>query len=226
MTKTVIYLRASTNEQATNGCSLAVQRERCQQYAALYGLDIVGVCEDAGLSGKSLDRPGLKRALALLESGEADALLVAKLDRLTRSVRDLAELLETFNPDQGRPALLSVAEQIDTRTAGGRLVLNVLTSVGQWERETIAERTRDALRHKRAAGQTFNHTPYGFDREGDRLVENAAEQAILGKIKALHVAGDSLHAIAATLNAEGIATKKGGRWFASTVRNLVTRAAA
>ena len=85
--------------------------------------------------------PGLQRALALLKTGPVEALLVVKLDRLTRSVVDLGQLIETYFAP-GKAALMSVAEQIDTHSAAGRLVLNILASVSQWERETIAERTR------------------------------------------------------------------------------------
>jgi DNA invertase Pin-like site-specific DNA recombinase len=111
------------------------------------------VIEDAGLSAKTLDRPGLQTALAMLKTGQAAGLVIAKLDRLTRSVRDLGALIE--GPfAAGKAALLSVSEQIDTRTAGGRLVLNILGSVSQWEREVIGERTAAALQHKktRASG--------------------------------------------------------------------------
>ena len=122
--RTVAYLRVSTEDQASKGVSLDVQREKITAYADLYGLELVEIIEDAGVSAKSLDRPGLQRALGLLKEGTADALLVFKFDRLTRSVRDLGSLIETtFSPETGKPALLSVQDQIDTRSAAGRLVL-------------------------------------------------------------------------------------------------------
>src|SRR3954451_4598324 len=97
--KAVAYLRVSTDEQAAHGVSLAAQKGKVAAYAELYDLELVAVIEDGGASGKTLDRPGLKRALAVLHRGEAGALVVFKLDRLTRSVRDLGELLERhFGP--------------------------------------------------------------------------------------------------------------------------------
>ena len=130
MTKTVAYLRVSTDKQADKGLSLDAQRVKVAAYAELYDLDIVEVVVDAGVSAKTLDRPGLSRALTMLRTGKAEALLVVKLDRLTRSVRDLGDLVETyFAPSKS--ALLSVSEQIDTRSAAGRLVLNVLAAVSQ-----------------------------------------------------------------------------------------------
>jgi hypothetical protein len=133
--------------------SLDAQRAKVKAYAELYDLELAEVIVDAGESAKSLDRPGLKRALGMLKAGEAEALLVVKLDRLTRSVVDLGTLVERYFAP-GKAALLSVGEQIDTRSAAGRLVLNVLASVSQWEREAIGERTcaspiRDLARRRR-----------------------------------------------------------------------------
>ena len=93
-------------------------------YAGLYGLELVAVVEDAGVSAKTLERPGLQSVLAMLRRGDVEAVVVAKLDRLTRSVRT-----------EGNAALLSVNEPIDGRSAGGRMVLNLLATVSQWARE-------------------------------------------------------------------------------------------
>lgn len=224
MTKVVAYLRCSTEGQAINGVSLAVQREKVEGYAKLYGLDLIATVEDAGLSAKTLDRPGLTEALALLDKGEAEALLVMKLDRLTRSVRDLGALIDSHF-SEGKADLMSVQDQIDTRSAAGRLVLNVLVSVAQWERETISERTRSALSHKKATGKVYGHTPFGFDRADDNLVPNAAEQAVIERIKALRVAGVALGKIADAMNADGAKTKNAAAWTAMQVKRVLERAA-
>ncbi|MBI3722714.1 recombinase family protein [bacterium] len=159
-TRVIGYVRVSTDKQADEGVSLAAQRSKLEAYASLYGLELVEVVVDAGVSAKTLDRPGLGRALDRLARGEADGLLVAKLDRLTRSVRDLGTLIaEHFET----AALLSVAENIDTRSAAGRLVLNVLASVAQWEREAIGERTSAAMAHMAEEGRfTGGEAPYGY----------------------------------------------------------------
>ena len=162
-TRTVAYLRVSTEKQADAGVSLEAQQDKAKAYASLYDLSLVEVVIDAGESAKTLERPGLQRALTMLKTGKADALLVVKLDRLTRSVVDLGALIETYFAP-GKAALLSVSEQIDTRSAAGRLVLNILASVSQWERETIGERTRDAMKHKQAQGEYIGgHAPYGYN---------------------------------------------------------------
>src|ERR1700730_5734959 len=118
MTRTIAYLRVSTDKQADRGVSLDAQRAKVAAYAELYDLELLEVIIDAGESAKSLDRPGLQRALGMLKAGEAEALLVVKLDRLTRSVVDLGTLVERYFAP-GKVALLSVGEQIDTRSAAG-----------------------------------------------------------------------------------------------------------
>jgi len=151
-TRTIAYLRVSTDKQADRGVSLDAQRAKVKAYAELYDLELAEMIVDAGESAKSLDRPGLKRALGMLKAGDAEALLVVKLDRLTRSVVDLGTLVERYFAP-GKAALLSVGEQIDTRSAAGRLVLNVLASVSQWEREAIGERTATAMQYKAKQGE-------------------------------------------------------------------------
>jgi DNA invertase Pin-like site-specific DNA recombinase len=199
-------VRVSTAGQAERGISLEAQEERLRAYASLYDLELVDVIVDAGESAGTLDRPGLRRALAMLKAGQADGLLVAKLDRLTRSVRDLGTLVETSFKDH---ALLSVAEQVDTRTSSGRLVLNVLASVSQWEREAIGERTSNALRHKQSRGEyTGGDRPFGYRVEDGRLVEDEAEQATIRRARELRAAGLPLRKIADSLHSQGLTSRK------------------
>lgn len=198
--KTVAYIRVSTDKQASEGVSLDAQRAKLTAYASLYDLTIVALEVDAGESASTLERPGLKRALAMLRKGTAHALLVVKLDRLTRSVRDLSDLVDRYFKT-GKRALLSVGEQIDTRTAAGRGVLNILGSVGQMERELIGERTAAAMSHLRAQGRyTGGDLPLGFCRAPTgELMACAGETSVIGEIRALRAAGLSVRAIAGTL---------------------------
>jgi DNA invertase Pin-like site-specific DNA recombinase len=176
--------------------------------------------EDAGASAKTLERDGLREVLSRLESGEAAALIVAKLDRLTRSVADLAALIEEYFD---RFSLVSVGEQIDTSTAAGRLVLNVLMSVAQWEREAIGERTRAALQHKKAQGQRIGSIPYGsrLGADGATLQENTEEQAIIRAVLEFDAAGLSRCRIGAQLTAHGYRPRGGGVWHHQTIKNIL-----
>lgn len=221
------YVRVSTEEQANSGQSLDAQRTKAIAYAALYDLELVEIIEDAGQSAKTLKRPGLERALAMLASGKADGLLIVKLDRLTRSVADWQRLIDRYFGEKAGAQLFSVADSIDTRTAAGRLVLNVLLSVAQWERETIAKRTADALQHKIRNGERCGKIRFGYDlaEDGKTLMPNADEQEAVSLMHELREAGESLRAIADELNRRGIATKQGGEWKHTTVKGILARAA-
>lgn len=219
--KVIGYVRVSTEDQAAHGVSLEAQRSKLEAYAALFDHELVAVVVDAGTSAKSLKRDGLQEALAALDAGQAEGLLVAKLDRLTRSVKDLGALLDTHF--RARFSLLSVADQIDTSTAAGRLVLNVLASVSEWEREAIGERTSAALQHKIANGEHVGSPALGFDMVDGVLTKNLDESATLDRIRALAAEGRTLRDIPAVLAAEGHKTKRGGDWHPQTVSRAIKR---
>jgi site-specific DNA recombinase len=220
------YVRVSTEEQAQTGVSLDAQRDKISMFVKLHGLDLVGMASDEGVSAGSLDRPALTEALASLDAREACGLIVAKLDRLTRNVRDLGNLIDRYFGANVGHNLVSVDGSIDTRSASGRMVLNVLTSTSQWELETIRERTQAAMDHKRSKGEVIGTVPYGFTREpgSNRLVFSLEENETIEVIHKLHVLGLSLRTIAAHLTGLGRPTKRGRPWAASTIRELLKRA--
>jgi site-specific DNA recombinase len=207
--KIIAYCRVSTEEQANEGYSLGSQQVKLEAYCSLYSHDLVEVVVDGGQSAKTMNRPGLQRCLTALRSGQAEGLLVLKLDRLTRSVKDLSYLLEEYFFKNSN--LLSVSEQIDTSTAGGRLMLNLMASISQWERECTGERTKAALQHKKSLGH----------RLGAPALEDPATIARLQELKG---AGLTYEAIADTMNREGHPTKRGGAWHSSTVYYVLKRA--
>lgn len=216
--RTVAYLRVSTEKQVDK-VSLPAQRAKVESYAKLYDLELVAIEVDDGESAKSLDRPALQRALAMLRDGRAGALLVVKLDRLTRSVRDLADLVEMYFAKDA--ALLSVSEQIDTRSAAGRMVLNILTVIGQWEREAISERTLAAMQYLREHGKkTGGDLPYGYRlaKDGKTLRPHAPEQRVIGKARELKLRGWSFRAIARTLALEGLRPREGKRFHHEQIK--------
>jgi site-specific DNA recombinase len=143
--KTIGYVRVSSDKQADRGVSLEAQAEKIRAMAVVHNAGLIDIIVDGGESAKSLNRPGMARLLALVDTGEVQAVIIAKLDRLTRSVKDLCRALSA--------ALVSVAELLDTGSAAGRLVLNIMTAVSQWEREAIGEHTWDAMSHKRSNGE-------------------------------------------------------------------------
>jgi site-specific DNA recombinase len=222
--KTVGYVRVSTDRQAEHGVSLEAQEAKIRAMATVHGTELAKVIVDGGESAKSLNRPGIAKLLAMVDAGGVNVVIVAKLDRLTRSVKDLCELLERF--ERRGVSLVSVAESLDTGSAAGRLVLNIMTAVSQWEREAIGERTRDALRHKRSQGQRVGNIPFGSRLGGDgQLLEpDPAEQDALAEIRALRNNGDTLRGIAATLNHQAYRTRRGTPWRLESVARVLKQA--
>lgn len=217
MTKAIGYIRVSTDKQADHGVSLDAQREKLKAYAMLYDIELVDLVVEQG-SAKCLKRDGLQEALGRL-GVDADALLVVKLDRLTRSVADLGRLVETYFQDH---ALLSVGEQIDTRSAAGRLVLNVLASVSQWEREVIGERTSAAMQHMRSMNKyTGGKVPYGYKLVEGELVEDKAEQCVIMLVAKYKGLGLSYTKIARVLKDAGHLSRTGKQFDHKSIKQMV-----
>lgn len=221
--KAIGYVRVSTDKQADRGVSLEAQAEKIRAMAVVHGAELLDIIVDSGESAKSLNRPGMARLLTLVDGAEAKAVIIAKLDRLTRSVKDLCTLLERF--ERRGVALISVAESLDTGSAAGRLVLNIMTAVSQWEREAIGERTRDAMSHKRSQGQRVGNIPYGCRLAGDRvhLEEDPEEQAVLAEIRQLRYEGATLRGIASALTHRAYRTRRGTEWRLESVARVLRR---
>jgi site-specific DNA recombinase len=226
--RVVGYVRVSTEDQARDGVSLDAQREKVRLFAELHGLDLAGVVADPGGSAKTLDRPGMKRVLAMLDAGDVAGLVVFKLDRLTRNLGDWSFLIERHFGEKAGRSLMSVSESIDTRTAAGRMVLNIMMTVAQWERETIVERTRGAMQFKRSRGERISgRVPYGFrlHDDGRTLVPAPEEDQARLEAASLQSAGWSLRRIAAEFDRRGIPTKTGRPWSHTGIQSLLKRPA-
>lgn len=215
--RVVAYARVSTDQQAERGISLEAQRARLEALATLHEWGDVEHVADAGESAGTLERAGLRRVLAAVEAGDVAVVAVCKLDRLTRSVADLAHLLQLF--ERHGVQLVSVAESLDTGTAAGRLVLNVMASVSQWEREAIGERTADAMRHLRAVGRRVGAVPYGYRLAGDgrTLVVDAGERRVAARLAAWRSEGLTLAACAARANTRKLQRRDGRAWNINAV---------
>jgi DNA invertase Pin-like site-specific DNA recombinase len=204
----VLYSRVSTDEQAQSGYGLDAQRTELARAAVFHRWDVVDVVRDEGASGKDLDRPGLRHALELIAAGAADGIAVAKLDRLSRSVVDFGDVLEWLQAAGGSLAALDL--QVDTSTPGGHLVANVLMAVAEWERRTIAARTKAGLAAKRARGEATGRPAI------------ADHPALVARVLELHAEHPSLSEVARILTEEGWPTVRGGRaWRASALQRIV-----
>lgn len=192
--KAVGYVRVSTDEQAREGQSLEVQSSRVAAYCEAKGWELLRTYTDEGESGKSLARPGIQSLIADLKNNGVDVVVIVKLDRLTRSIRDLGSLIDDLFKGV---ALASVEESLDSSTANGRMVMNLLGSVAQWEREVIGERTKAVLDHKTEKGEHVGRIPYGFAiGESGKLIEKPEEIQNIRKMKREHHRGRSIREIA------------------------------
>lgn len=220
--RAVGYVRVSTEEQSTHGCSLSAQSEKIRSYCGLYGVDLIEIIEDAGQSAKTLGRPGLQRALTLIDAGAVESIVITKLDRLTRSLRDWASLIERHFV-AGRATLLSVDDKIDTTSAAGRVVLNLLIAISQWEREAIGERTSIALRHRQRQGIHVGSAPFGAQIQDGRLIEDEQELRAVTLAMRFRQKMMSYQKIAIELARLEIPTKRGGQWRPQTIRQIILR---
>ena len=228
--KTAIgYVRVSTQEQVSEGVSLDAQRDRLKGYCKLNGIKLIDIKADEGVSGGTLERPGLQAALAMLRRGTANTLIVVKLDRLSRSLRDVCTLVEDYSGNE-RYHLLSLCGMANTHSAAGRMVLMNLANYAQFEREMIGERTRDALRHLKSQGVRLGPAPYGYALSDDvepngrrRLVPIPSEQEVIQKITAMHSEQIKMRVIARKLNDEGIPARR-GKWFVNRICLILQRA--
>ncbi len=221
--RAVGYIRVSTRDQADNGHSLDAQRAKIEAYATLHDLELSATIMDDGQSAKSLDRPGMCELLTMIRRRDVGCVVVSKLDRITRSVRDLGELIELFQKHGVEFA--SVNDHIDTGTASGRLVLNVMASVSQWEREAIGERTAEALAHVRSQGKRVSpwaEYGYRFDEDG-AYVEAPEEQEAIRLIVQLRDDGSTLREIGEKLEASGFLSRTSRRLAPSVIRAALNR---
>jgi site-specific DNA recombinase len=216
------YSRVSTQEQSAEGVSLDAQRHRIEAWAEATDADLIDVVEDAGVSGSRplALRAGGYRIDALLNqrAPEADLVVVTRLDRLGRDAAENLALLRRFA--NGRVGLVSILDRLDLSTPTGRAMAGVASVFGQLERETIGERTSQALTHLREQGRVYGPVPYGFDRKGDLLVKNRKEAQIVHQITDMRDVGHSYQAVAQRLNSEGVPAKRGGPWSPMSVRSV------
>jgi len=205
--RVIAYVRVSSEEQKLSGAGLAAQRHALEMEAARQGWTIIEVIEDAGYSARDLKRPGVQRALEALRGGEADALAVAKLDRLSRSMLDFASVMNAAQKEGW--GLIALDCAVDTTTPAGEAMANILAVFAQFERRLIGQRTRDALAAKRAAGVRLGRP-------------RALPESVVQRVVREREAGKTLAAIAQGLNDERVPTAQGGaRWHPSTVRAVL-----
>lgn len=206
--RAILYSRVSTEEQVVSGLGLAAQLDRMRSAATAREWTVVAELADEGVSGKiaPAERPALAEAIYLLCNGEADVLVVAKLDRLSRTTRHLLEVID--QAERCRFGFLAVDTDVDSTTPAGRLVVTMMAGVAEWERRVIGERTKAALAVKKAQGARLGRPV-------------TTPQTIRHQVAELHAEGVSLARIAEQINTDGHRTSAGTEWTKAGVQRLV-----
>ena len=215
------YVRVSTTEQSEKGVSLDAQRRRLKGYCEAHGLTLLHIEEDAGISAKTTRRPGLQRALAAMSKGEAKGIVALKLDRLSRSTRDVLDLVARAEKEGW--ALHSIDERLDTGSPHGRFVVTILAALSQMEREQVSARTKSAMAELRRQGRKTSSKPrFGFRFENGKVVEEPCEQPILATIVAMRAQGFGAFKMARLLNEEGVPNPRTmGRWSLGLLQSVL-----
>lgn len=207
-TRVIGYVRCSTQKQADSGLGMAAQARQLKSECERRTWCLKEIVTDSGKTAKNMSREGMQRALAALNAGEADVLMVPKQDRATRSVRDLYDLMDASS--RGGWALVDLETGMDTCDPTKRMIAGMRGVVSQWEREMIALRTRDALAEKKAAGIKLGRPVILPD-------------ATANHVRLLREQGNSIRRIADLLNDEGVPTASGRRWYATSVQRILDR---
>ncbi|RAU93501.1 resolvase [Mycobacterium colombiense] len=233
----VAYLRCSTIEQSTSGFGLDVQRAAIKEAAKVLDARIVATCADEGKSGalSIAERPGLAAALALVDNGVADGIIVRDLDRLAREVTVQEAIIGRVWMNDAAGVYVSLPAQEVPRDDPDDPMRTMMRKMSglfhELDRMLIAKRLREGRRAKRAAGgHAEGPTPYGWRAEkrsetnpAGRLVPDPAEQGALARMKALAAQGESTRAIADVLTLEGYPTRRGGAWSHGAVARILKR---
>jgi site-specific DNA recombinase len=220
--KLVGYTRVSTVDQADN-TSLEDQRTKILSYGVAMGHEVVKCFEEVASGKQTGNRPEFQSAIGLLTSGDADGLIVAKLDRLGRNVRDILTFVDEVIAPLNK-SLIILDLQIDTSTPPGRMVLTMMGAMAEMERAIIRERVERGRQAKAdRGGYAFGAPPIGMKAVDGELVEDEREQETIALIQRHRKSGKSPQKIADFLNAQSIPTKRGGVWHHSTVRKVLGR---
>lgn len=222
--KAAIYIRVSTEEQAREGYSIETQKNKLIQYCQINDYDIVGIYIDDGVSAKDLKRSEVQRLLNDIKNKNnmIDTIVVYKLDRITRKVRDLLDLIDLF--EKQNITFTSLTENIDTSTATGRMFVQLLGVFAEWERGITAERVEAVMEHRavKEGKYTTAVTPLGYDNINGDYIINESEAFVIRMIFEMYQSGKASFVIAKRLNNLGYKTKKHNKPYTPMrIRRLV-----
>ena len=221
-----LYARVSSEDQVS-GTSLDDQVDKCLKQAAVYGWEIPKerIFIDDGYTGSTLERPAMQRLRAAVATGEVDCVMVFKLDRLSRNIRDTVNLVLEEWSKTYQVVFKSITEDFNTNSPLGTLIFSILASFAHFERDVIRDRTENGRRRRFSQGRrAVGDAPYGYDRGevNGTMVINPVEADVVKKIYNLYLHGHGFMKIASMLNKAGYRTSGGNEWTDKTIRDIAT----
>ncbi|MGX8235638.1 recombinase family protein [Bacillus subtilis] len=220
--KVIAYARVSSESQIEN-TSIEEQLKKIQAYCISQDLELVNTFVDEGLSGSNTDRSSYTEMIEYISNAENEVsgVVVLKADRIHRRLKNLLIMIEDILEPNGI-AFISVSEKFDTSTAQGMLFLQMIGSFGEFERKVINERTKGgristAMKNKYAGGQV----PYGYIVINGQVKQNKEHAAVVKEVFDLYLDGKSYNKIATILNNRNVPTRKGGKWHAQQIKNMI-----
>ena len=223
--RAALYVRVSTDEQAAEGYSLDAQKNILEDHCLAEGLDIVGVYEDDGYSGRNANRPAYRRLMAEIDSW--DVLVVLKMDRIHRNSRNFMAMMDEL--EKHHKEFVSCYEALDTSNALGRFVVDMIQRMAQLESEQIGERTKIGMREKAenlgaepVRKGTMGFTPpFGYRIIDGQLSDDPEELPVVVDIFQSYLSGETMDSICYSLNSRGTLTRRGNPWNKYNLRNIL-----
>ena len=211
------YIRVSTDQQEN---SVITQKEMISSYSKLKGIEIDDYFVDLGISGKNtIKREKYLELMELVKSGKVTTIITTSLSRWSRNTLDLLKSVEILK--KHKVDFQVIKEQVSLNTPMGEFFVSILGSIYTLERQLTSERTKDVINNKKKSGKVYSRVPFGFEKDGDDLVENSYEQKVLRKMMRLRTKGNSYLSISRFLNRNNHTTKTGKKFTKDNVRILL-----
>ena len=220
MKKVIGYVRVSSETQKRKNNSIPLQKKKIKEYCSLNDFDLIDVYEDDGVSGMSIDkRNGFKSMVEFMKENKIDGIVVWSLSRLGRKMKDVVEFMDFLKSNN--IGFFSIKENLSNDDKIGSLIMNILSSINEFEVEVIRERIKDVKRNKKENGEVYGRMMYGFDNVMGKMVENKEEKRIIRRVKNFRSRGWSWRKISNRLNDEGIKSKENKIWYDGSLYNMM-----
>lgn len=220
MKKVIGYVRVSSEIQKRKNNSIPLQKKKIKEYCSLNDFDLIDVYDDDGVSGMSIDkRNGFKSMVEFMKENKIDGIVVWSLSRLGRKMKDVVEFMDFLKSNN--IGFFSIKENLSNDDKIGSLIMNILSSINEFEVEVIRERIKDVKRNKKENGEVYGRMMYGFDNVNGMMIENKEEKRVIRRVKNFRSRGWSWRKISDRLNDEGIKSKENKIWYDGSLFNMM-----